>query len=428
MNQDRTLDSLRVHASAGTLASQISKRDRPAEPAVALPVPIRKPVVYLQWPFPNLDTPAQRSILLAKAYSEFFGAPLEILSPERMMAAIASMLTNILDPNQVSRDGELETACLNAGMILERIEYRTPEDIHNLFEDPKVQAFLRTFPDQTRGLYSQKRDQQLVCVGIILLTMGKNVNPQNYDGWVKNRLRTFEGALGIMPDKCCWTAAQVPSQEALATSYAFLSASFSLRRLFFLICVAGTRGADRISGLFREVVMFLQGVEMGHIVMIDKYIFSKYPELLRIRSIRDNMDAMNNAWAFLASLTPGERYFVKILYNKDETAPLNRNNFQLLATAAIAAAQFETPSMRFYQGGNVTATSGSIVETVRQYLSLRMNLSYFSIMQSPFAYMTEAEKERYLAQAEALAQGGTLLELQEVPRQAAPGRIPAPPQ
>jgi hypothetical protein len=51
------------------------------------------------------------------------------------------------------------------------------------------------------------------------------------------------------------------------------------------------------------------------------------------------MEAMNNAWTFLASLDPSERYFAKLLYNKDQTAPVNRNNFSLLATAAIAAAQ-----------------------------------------------------------------------------------------
>ena len=50
----------------------------------------------------------------------------------------------------------------------------------------------------------------------------------------------------------------------------------------FLVCVSAGRSPDRISAIFREFVLFLQGVEMGHIIMIDRYIFSKYPELLRI--------------------------------------------------------------------------------------------------------------------------------------------------
>jgi hypothetical protein len=69
------------------------------------------------------------------------------------------------------------------------------------------------------------------------------------------------------------------------------------------------------------------------------------------------------------------------LYDKSATAALNRQNFTLLATAAISAAQFETPSMRFYKGGNVTATSGS------------------------------AEKQKYLDQYEAAETGASLFTL-----------------
>jgi hypothetical protein len=282
-------------------------------------------------------------------------------------------------------------------MILRPAELPAPK-LQNFWMTQRFKSSLECF-QRSPGIFIEIKETNKFCVGIIFLTLGKNVNPQNYDGWVKNRIRTFVGALGIPPERCCWTEAQVPSQEALATCYALLSASFELRRYMFLICVAAARSNDRISALFREIVMFLQGVEMGHIIMIDRYLFSKYPELLRIRSLRDNMEAINNAWLYLASLSPGERFFAKILDNRDQTAALNRNHFQLLATAAIAAAQFETPSMRFYQG-DVTGASGSLAETVRQYLNFRMNLAYYSIMQSPYAYMSEFEKERFMARGE----------------------------
>jgi hypothetical protein len=81
-----------------------------------------------------------------------------------------------------------------------------------------------------------------------------------------------------------------------------------LRRLFFLICVSAARDTRRLAAIFREVIIFLQGVEMDHIIMIDRCIFAKYPELLRMRSLPDNMEAMNNAWTYLASLDPGERF------------------------------------------------------------------------------------------------------------------------
>jgi hypothetical protein len=48
-----------------------------------------------------------------------------------------------------------------------------------------------------------------------------------------------------------------------------------------------------------EVEVFPQGVEMGHVPMVDRYIFTKYSELFKINALRGNMEAMKNAWVFL---------------------------------------------------------------------------------------------------------------------------------
>jgi hypothetical protein len=87
----------------------------------------------------------------------------------------------------------METAFSNAGMWLERRVHATHAQIEQLLRDPKVQSFLNLFTEANSLVYSRNRDQKLLCVGIILLTIGKNVNPQNYDRWVKNKLSTFGG-------------------------------------------------------------------------------------------------------------------------------------------------------------------------------------------------------------------------------------------
>jgi hypothetical protein len=55
---------------------------------------------------------------------------------------------------------------------------------------------------------------------------------------------------------------------------------------------------------------------------------------------------MAAAWEFLSSLEERERFFAKILYDKEATACLNRGNFPL----HIAAARIETQSMANYRG------------------------------------------------------------------------------
>lgn len=138
--------------------------------------------------------------------------------------------------------------------------------------------------------------------------------------------------------------------------------------------------------------------------------------LLRDPKVIESLERFQGTQSSINTTDPGERYFVKILYIKDETAALNRNDFNLLATAAIAAAQVETPSMQFYCGGNTAGTSGALVSAVKQYLNLRMNLAYFSIGLSSYAHLSEAERAKYVNPAEAV-QGGSLFELPTPPEQ-----------
>jgi hypothetical protein len=58
-------------------------------------------------------------------------------------------------------------------------------------------------------------------------------------------------------------------QESLAASYTFLSPGSTLRWHFFQVCFADLRDTVRKTTIFREVIMFLHGVAVGHITMIE---------------------------------------------------------------------------------------------------------------------------------------------------------------
>jgi hypothetical protein len=96
---------------------------------------------------------------------------------------------------------------------------------------------------------------------------------------------------------------------------------------------------------------------MNHVLLIDYYLFNKYPEILRIRAVRDNMSKYNQAlsYEYLASLPPDERLYVKLMRPRMDTNVLNRNNFIMLSSAAFAVAKYENPSTRNYRGGQETA-------------------------------------------------------------------------
>jgi hypothetical protein len=123
-------------------------------------------------------------------------------------------------------------------------------------------------------------------------------------------------------------------------------------------------------------VGLLKGAGTTHIILIDEYLYTRYKELLSIPLLADNHKGMLAAWEFLASLPHHEAYFAKILYDKEATACLNRNNFPLHISAAVAAARFETPSMVNYRGTESQIQSSVLVgNIVTQYLTRRLNLS-----------------------------------------------------
>jgi hypothetical protein len=85
---------------------------------------------------------------------------------------------------------------------------------------------------------------------------------------------------------------------------------------------------------------------------------------------------MMAAWEFLASLPPQDVYYAKILYDKEATACLNRNNFPLNIAAAVSAAKFETPSMANYRGAEGKIQRSTLLgNIVQSYLTRRLSLA-----------------------------------------------------
>jgi hypothetical protein len=126
-------------------------------------------------------------------------------------------------------------------------------------------------------------------------------------------------------------------------------------------------------------------------LLIDYYLITKYPELLRIRVVRDNMARYNQALAYMSSVPETERLYIKLMRSRIDSAVLNRNNFVMLSAAAYAAAKYENPSMKNYRGGQESATGGHVDKIVTTYLTLRTTLSISAMIRSPFAYLSRDE-------------------------------------
>jgi hypothetical protein len=125
--------------------------------------------------------------------------------------------------------------------------------------------------------------------------------------------------LGIAEDNFIWSVGKSLAQSILAALNTFLSTNQPLMSRLLNVCLRAASSKRHItSQIFSTVVKFLRGVETNHILLID-YPFNKYPEILRIRSIRNNMVKYDQALGYLASIPENERLYVKIMRPRSDT-------------------------------------------------------------------------------------------------------------
>lgn len=388
MNQV-VIDGLVMHPATGTLATLDASQRMPVSVATIEPtLPYMRGIQILR----PMHLTHAREYALAVAWSlHSFYPPAGVRPrPGVLIGGLISYINCFLPPDMVEGQGAL-TEALNYSNLAPEWRTMTPENIQE-FVTPEVLNFLRMFTPSGQQLFLHEVNQQIGLLGLLLLLIGKTVTTAGYDGWVNNRLRTFRGVLGEMEDEFIWVVKTTPIQRVLATLSTFMSANQPLRTRLFHVCLrASTSPTNIIAQVFGTVLRLLRGVEMNHIMLIDYYLFTKYPEILRIRAVRENMARFNQALAYLTSQPEEDRMYIKLIKPKADTAILNRNNFIMLSAAAYAAAKFENPSMKNYKGGQETAAGGYIDKIITSYLTLRTTTAISNMIRSPFSYLTRDE-------------------------------------
>jgi hypothetical protein len=124
-----------------------------------------------------------------------------------------------------------------------------------------------------------------------MLTIGKNIQAEGYQGWITKRIRGFMGTLGLDEGDTIWVGETYPTLATL-NSLNTLSSAFFLRMEIFRTCWASAIPQDRYSNLFKYVISMLKGSSMTHIIMIEVYLYTRYTDLLSIRMLAENHKSM----------------------------------------------------------------------------------------------------------------------------------------
>lgn len=408
------IEGLALPANMGTLQADAALKEVPSHLGTVWGV--RPDIGQLEtihtWvPGPDLQTTTGRGVVLAKCYAQLMTPQNVRPDKGRVIATLLGLICNVTPFERIMENGQIASSLRNAGFELMVTVIANGEQAHVLYTDPDVQRFLGTFSEGQQRVYLHDRRQQVVMMGPILLTIGKQVNPAGYSGWLKNRIRSFRGTLGLIEEECIWTDTQYPQLTALQMSHALLTSSFAFRRNLFTLCVSLSNGDTYLSTFFQEILALLQGTEMSHIMLLDIHILGHYLEFLRVRLVRSNMENLGRAWTWLGTLPTSERYYAKILYPKENTRLLQRNNFGHLVSVATAIACFSNPSMANYRGGQQDKVSAQLIAAVNTYLTRRLMTIPIAMMDSTFSVLGPEEQKAY---RELVRKGTTVEAIQDV--------------
>lgn len=125
------------------------------------------------------------------------------------------------------------------------------------------------------------------CRGIQLFVMGKILNTNNYQNWIKKRRQVFCAQLSIVDaaDSTIYSTADSKLKPYEKMGMVFCNLQ-PVRRVIVQMMIQRSNQETTTSELFRTVLKYLKWTEMGHIGFINKYIFRYHPHLIHMRELR----------------------------------------------------------------------------------------------------------------------------------------------
>jgi hypothetical protein len=187
----------------------------------------------VQIPIPNMTNGdiVTRAMFMAYHFSSFSPAQ-GVADPDKveLAGAMMGLLFNTTDYTRVfANNNELPGHCHKAGFRPVFRIIHDANDIRVIALSPRTQSFLGKF-GAGMNKFLRDRSQQLVMLGPILLTIGKNIQIEGYRGRITRRIRSFMGTLGLESNYIIWTDATYPSISTMNSLGTYLSAAFFLRR------------------------------------------------------------------------------------------------------------------------------------------------------------------------------------------------------
>lgn len=256
-------------------------------------------------------------------------------------------------------------------------------------------AFRRLRAVFGESIAEKLRDTYMIfIIGIlILMAIGKNINPQYYAKWAERRIRALCSAAGATELISELPVDRLPSASVMAKLSNVLSASHPVRKELFLTisCLARENQRNTYGKLYNELIQCLQFTEMRHIVTIEKYIFGQYPELAGTKLLAGLPHAFASAVTFIESFKEDDKPFIKLIRDKNETAALNGSNFRKAIIVAKTIAGRDQDSYRNYGEEELGESALAIKAATMKYIEQRERAALIGAVEASRAPLVEGQ-------------------------------------
>lgn len=292
---------------------------------------------------------------------------------ENLLASMAGILANCADFGALRPWPSMIDAFSTAGIQLTILEH-TAAELSQIFNtDARLQEYLASWgTDVAYMLHDTKTMFILACV--TLVAMIKNLTPDNFDGWMANRIRSFSGTLGDTYAEANLSPTHYPLLSNYQSLAKGISANYLLRKeLFLSICSLMHDPTSYISRGLKEVFNLYRGHEMNHLVLIDRFILLENPEFLRVPFARGILPRFLRAVKVLSTLNNSDVLYARFLLSKDDANSLNRNHFETEIIIATQLARYKSSTFEnYYQSRN--EAHDTIRHIVDLYMRNRLNV------------------------------------------------------
>lgn len=289
-----------------------------------------------------------------------------------MSTSIVGLTQNGLDEALRERDIKVEITWVNgATELIDAVTERFPG----------VVDILQSIYDDGRS----NSDDVFAIAAVLLQTIGRKPTELSVSKWWAARLKSASQTVGGSAPRTKWEDA--PPLKRLEQFNGYMSKAFHFRKMVFEAIVSKSTDGTLIGKVCRHVLGLLAWAECAYIPAIDKYLIGNYVELLNLKQLAGEEEALGRMLQFIDACGDKAKY-VKFYVRHEDCRPIHREQVTKSVIVAAMIAEITEPSYANFYIDRTCKFYLMMKEILKEYIELRKLPDMLTMAEDPSARMS----------------------------------------